>query len=774
MDRSGETVTGSEAFADDRDTSGTDPGEQAGLFTQTEDMDGQAALGGGTASQTDEGFFSEDGGLTDVDQSRPFAFDDYGPTSRRPVPDAERQEDDRFGGVDRRRLQGTGLAPSDPRIARQTEQQSRRDRNDPPGDLAEQLAAQRAAPTVTRPSATPATQLFNVGETESTAGDTDRPFREFVGTNPNTGERRFVTVRESVGKFYPQVITRDDEGQMTGKYTISRPRRDEESAVKIARSKFADLTGQDGDDTADSSESTRNGGTFDLFGAGGPSAEPAVSLFDVGETEPTAGDSNAPGEFVGRTGRGTEERLDVRQAGGQFYPQRVERDPETGKIVDQETLNTGVRSREGALETARQEFADQTDQDNDGTPDTAEVRIELPDSQAAEAGQLVARMGERGIVGDDVDEDTLARVRDELQTVREGDGTLNLTEQQAEAFGAVIDDAGGSLVPAQRPEGFDLLEGVAFSGRGADTRTAPGGQPNMARSSGETTREFDFGSRDIAQSVRKDIPDAALTDTYDGRHTSIEVDTSQLTDRQVDRLAGEAADATAFEDEKAGQVPLTDRERSEIDFTETTVPEARSAKGIFAAQGVDDWLSFFDERLSVDEQRGIAQRAAREDGGRRTDFAEESDRQRMAGAFRAESENLREYAIQGARQGDEEAIGVLVDEIGMDEQRARGFVEDTESDQERVEMVKTVVARVEANGRFTNPPPQDAPRSPGKRGRSSGQYIGDEVTTPADPGAPIRRDPETGQFFVAEGERGRSGPPFGSVVETQVQRGEPR
>jgi len=66
-DRETRVDTGaSDTFADDRNErgrGGPDSGEQAGLFEQTEEMEGQAALGGGTATRTEsEGFFSQDGG----------------------------------------------------------------------------------------------------------------------------------------------------------------------------------------------------------------------------------------------------------------------------------------------------------------------------------------------------------------------------------------------------------------------------------------------------------------------------------------------------------------------------------------------------------------------------------------------------------------------------------------------------------------------------------------------------------------------------------------
>ena len=56
------SLLGSDAFADDRD-SGADAGEQFNLFSEEEELDGQASLGGGQATRETEGFF----GLSDPD-----------------------------------------------------------------------------------------------------------------------------------------------------------------------------------------------------------------------------------------------------------------------------------------------------------------------------------------------------------------------------------------------------------------------------------------------------------------------------------------------------------------------------------------------------------------------------------------------------------------------------------------------------------------------------------------------------------------------------------
>jgi len=382
----------------------------------------------------------------------------------------------------------------------------------------------------------------------------------------------------------------------------------------------------------------------------------------------------------------------VRQAGGQFYPQRIERDPETGEMLDQETLDTGARSRETALETARREFAEQTES---------------------------------------------------------GDGGSRA------AFNAIGQPSAEPTVLLADP---DDLDGRGQSGE-------PGGQSSMMGAD-TTTETLEFERRELANAVRDDLPADALAETDDRRRTTVQVDASALSDRQLNRLAGQAADAGAFEDDKAGQIPLTEAEKARIDFTETTVPEARSAKGAFAAEGVDDFVSFFDETLTVDENRDIARQAAREDQGRRMDSAEDTSRQRMARAFRSAEQNRLGNIVSGVRRGSDEAVDELVEQVGSDEDavdvlmteggmaetEARNIIGLADTPAQRDALVETNLIRLRSSGRFNRDPTADEPAAPGQRAPANGRFVGDpdNIIRPADPQEPIMRDPQTGQFVVTD------------------------
>jgi hypothetical protein len=299
-----------------------------------------------------------------------------GPTSRRPIPESELQDPDSLGGVFGRSLQGTGLAPSDPEFSELDERQSRRRQTgDRPDDLAEQLAAQRAAPTVTRPDADPAVQLTDTdrlqdsqengtvaleGQTQSVAdtavgyaenkGLVDRGLRDRVNSgelSPEEAEQTEMALR----RFGEQKQTLADEGRTT---IMGSPENHAQWA-EWAREAREDLGSYGGSAGAQASDDSGR------FGAGGSSAEPAVSLFDTssgGEQpepaptgaesledpdlirlrssgrfnrDPTVDEPAAPGQRAPANGRFVGDSDNITRPADPEEP--IMRDPDTGQFV---------------------------------------------------------------------------------------------------------------------------------------------------------------------------------------------------------------------------------------------------------------------------------------------------------------------------------------------------------------------------------------------------------------------------------------------------------
>lgn len=369
--------------------------------------------------------------------------------------------------------------------------------------------------------------------------------------------------------------------------------------------------------------------------------------------------------------------------------------------------------------------------------DRDRARLEL-DPDAAEAGVMTARLAERRV--DDLDRDTLKSVREELAGAREEGGVVELREDELGEFSDAIAEFGADASPAQRPEGFGALEDRVFEVEAGET--APDRDLDLDREEPETV-EIEFGRRAVANDARDELPEGALTGEYDRRHSTIEVRTDRLEETTLDRVTGMAADSKAYEEEKAGQVELSRRERNQIDFTETSVPHARSVKAIMLEAGVDDWAAMYDPTLTVDEHRNLAARASRDEQGRRMD-AGESAVEKAAQARRRTASELEEYAITGAKAGESEAIETLT-ELGWDPSEARSLAEAAGDDRERAAVLDVAIGRAVANGRFLAAPPERAPEAPVKyRRQGNGRFIGNRI----EPDPPIARDPADGRFVL--------------------------
>jgi len=383
---------------------------------------------------------------------------------------------------------------------------------------------------------------------------------------------------------------------------------------------------------------------------------------------------------------------------------------------------------DGALEKAERIAGDRSRESGDDRE-----RLEIP-ARAAEAGITATRLAERR--ADDLDSDRLKSVREDLAELRDDGGVLELSSETLSEFNEAIAEFGADASPSQRPQGFDVLENTVFGILSGDES-----EESDTEERGETV-EIEFGRRSAANEARDTLPDEALTGRYDGRHKTVEIRADAVDERTLNRVSGMAADSKAHEEQKAGQVALDRREREELDFTETSVPEARSVKGVMLAEGVDDWMAHFDPTLTVDEHRDIAKRAARDDEGKRMDSGD-SALEREARARRREADELETFARKGAKAGEQEAIETLVGELGWDREDARALAQSTDDPRVRRDVLDTVVARALANGRFLREPPERAPNSPSKyRNPGTGHFVGDKIDT--SPG--IGRDPADGQF----------------------------
>lgn len=115
------------------------------------------------------------------------------------------------------------------------------------------------------------------------------------------------------------------------------------------------------------------------------------------------------------------------------------------------------------------------------------------------------------------------------------------------------------------------------------------------------THSFAFGRKDLADEARS-IAGGWLADEDDGRLTTVVVERSIPTD--VRELL-EWREYRSQPDRRCGQVELSQRERSRLDFSDTNVFHARSCKGIALDFEVNDWISYYDTTLTVDEHYDV-------------------------------------------------------------------------------------------------------------------------------------------------------------------------
>lgn len=99
--------------------------------------------------------------------------------------------------------------------------------------------------------------------------------------------------------------------------------------------------------------------------------------------------------------------------------------------------------------------------------------------------------------------------------------------------------------------------------------------------------------------------------------------------REREQAQLEAMKSRGEQNNSTGQVPLSDHEREEIDFSNAraSVPHARAVKAIAREQGIDDWLAHYDPTPEVDEHRSTFE-GLTPSGGRRMDAHEERQAQR--------------------------------------------------------------------------------------------------------------------------------------------------
>ncbi|WP_336001442.1 hypothetical protein [Halorientalis halophila] len=165
----------------------------------------------------------------------------------------------------------------------------------------------------------------------------------------------------------------------------------------------------------------------------------------------------------------------------------------------------------------------------------------------------------------------------------------------------------------------------------------------------------------------------------------------------LDQARQQAADSRGEGGEGAGQIPLTDHEKGEIDFSNgrANVMHARSTKGIARSEGVDDWLAYYDPQATVDEHREIMAQAATEGGGKRREDTETADEKAGRYARTAQGEQC-DRARGFCKEGEPDACEFLQSRCGLSESETHELLreakETTSDDQQQDQQIEGAAA----------------------------------------------------------------------------------
>jgi len=189
--------------------------------------------------------------------------------------------------------------------------------------------------------------------------------------------------------------------------------------------------------------------------------------------------------------------------------------------------------------------------------------------------------------------------------------------------------------------------------------------------------EIEFGTKATADSYREEHEEFLCSED-DARLKTVRF-SSDAPEWLIEQAQLEAMESRGEQNNSTGQVPLSDHERGDIDFSKTraSVPHARAVKAIAREQGIDDWLAHYDPALGVDEHRSTFEEIT-PSGGRRLDSHEEREAQRRRDAARTAQGEQCDHARGHCENGDPDACEFLRDACGFDQDEIESFLDPDE------------------------------------------------------------------------------------------------
>lgn len=190
---------------------------------------------------------------------------------------------------------------------------------------------------------------------------------------------------------------------------------------------------------------------------------------------------------------------------------------------------------------------------------------------------------------------------------------------------------------------------------------------------------IEFGSKAAADDFRKEFEEYVCPVDDDRRLKRVAVvsDTPEwlLEQARVQAGAGRAERAGG-----SGLSQLTDHEKDRVGPFDAPgeggnqYGKASAVKALMRAAGVDDWTSFYDPKLTVDEHREVAEQALQDEQGDRLD-AEDTTDEKLARAEKGVGERC-DHAAGHCEHGDPDACEFLQDACGYSEDEIQDILAD--------------------------------------------------------------------------------------------------
>ncbi|MDZ7689255.1 MAG: hypothetical protein U5J64_11210 [Halobacteriales archaeon] len=195
----------------------------------------------------------------------------------------------------------------------------------------------------------------------------------------------------------------------------------------------------------------------------------------------------------------------------------------------------------------------------------------------------------------------------------------------------------------------------------------------------------EFGAKETADAFRDDHAEH-LHPNDDARSKTVFFD-EDTPDNVLEEARKQAVETRADKTKDSyGQAKLTEREKGEIDFSETSLFHAQTVKAIAAGEGVSNWLDYYDRTLTADEHIDIMQNAKAASRLDSDELDDETVDEKLAEMEKTAESQECDHAESGCKDGYEEACDFLVEECGVPQNRVDEFLDEDDFDGSDAEM----------------------------------------------------------------------------------------